>query len=93
VTTKNNLKVCFPDVVSEWDYDANAELPESFLPRSNKKARWICRKCGFKWSAVIANRTKGHGCPECGKRQCVESRKKKATEKPDLLLKWMGNNI
>lgn len=58
----------FPSVAEEWDYEKNQGRPEEYLSGSNKKAFWICEKCGYKWEAVISKRTlRGQGCPECGK--------------------------
>mgnify|MGYP002513226043 CR=1 FL=1 len=34
--------------MSEWDWDANAELdPNKLTSGSNKKAWWKCSKCGY----------------------------------------------
>ena len=49
-------------LIREWD-DSN--LMKSFLPFSNRKARWKCSECNYKWSAVIYSRVGGAGCPSC----------------------------
>jgi NAD-dependent SIR2 family protein deacetylase len=41
---------------------------EDFCPGSDEIAPWKCGKCGEKWDARIANRTRTDhptGCPEC----------------------------
>lgn len=63
--------VCFPELMAEWDYDANALLnvsPESLTSGSHAKVWWKCSKCGFQWQSAVYNRTKGHGCPKCRKK-------------------------
>ena len=45
------------ELMSEWDWDANTDLdPKKLTTGSNKKAWWICKKCGHKWSADIHHR-------------------------------------
>lgn len=34
---------------------------------SNKKVLWSCGRCSHEWVAVVASRSAGNGCPECGK--------------------------
>ena len=38
-----------------------------FTPHSNKPAVWRCPKCNDTWTAVVASRTRGSGCPYCAK--------------------------
>jgi hypothetical protein len=58
------------DPAIEWDYSLNKPLiPEMFLPMSDKKVGWICKKCGYKWNAPIKSRSLGYGCPRCAERQ------------------------
>lgn len=66
IVGKNDLKTIYPDIVEEWDYEKNDNLPESYLATSNKKVWWKC-KYGHEWSASISNRVKGNKCPECRK--------------------------
>ena len=40
--------------------------PEQFLPGSNRKVWWNCRRGeGHEWQAVIGKRVLGHRCPFC----------------------------
>lgn len=62
------LKIRYPELCIEWDYESNAPLkPEMFAWSSNAKVYWVCSKCNFKWEASINNRTgnKKSGCPSC----------------------------
>lgn len=66
----NDLATLHPELLKEWDYQKNTDLnPRELLPGSGKKAWWKCSRCGHEWETIIANRTKGHGCPKCSKRK------------------------
>ena len=66
----NDLATLHPELLKEWDYQKNTDLdPSKLLPGSGKKAWWKCSRCGHEWETIIANRTKGHGCPKCSKRK------------------------
>ena len=56
------------ELMSEWDWDANADLdPKKLTSGSNKKAWWKCNKCGGKWHATICERASHDhtNCPYC----------------------------
>lgn len=66
----NDLATLCPGLMEEWDFQKNADLnPHQLLPGSGKRAWWKCSQCGHEWEAVIASRTKGHGCPKCAKQK------------------------
>ena len=73
-----NLANQRPELVNEWNYEKNGLLqPEMFTCKSNEKVWWKCSK-GHEWETIIANRTKGHGCPICSKTakrkvECIET--------------------
>lgn len=84
-----------PDLVDEWDYEANYPLtPDTVTTGSKEEVGWVCKK-GHKWNAVIYSR-KHRGCPECGKKRCVEtsyqnrlsSRGSVSEKRPDLAAEW-----
>ena len=62
----NNLKVSYPEICQEWDYDKNKKNPEEYSPHSNVKVWWICTKF-HNWNAIICSRTRKYprGCPSC----------------------------
>jgi hypothetical protein len=63
----NNIKVLLPELMKEWDI-SNSIDPYLVLPNSSLKVKWICCKCGNKWSAVVSTRAgRGDGCPKCSK--------------------------
>ena len=53
-----------PDLLNEWDYTKNTLKPSEVAARSGKKAYWKCSVCGNEWTAVIASRSAGAGCPK-----------------------------
>ena len=66
----NDFKTINPELMKEWDYERNNALnldPSKLLPKSEKKAWWICTKCGHRWQSMICNRKNGRGCPVCAK--------------------------
>lgn len=56
-----------PALIAEWDSARNSPLtPFDVMAGSGKKAWWICSRFPeHRWSASIANRNNGTGCPEC----------------------------
>lgn len=60
-----NLKIMFPEIAKEWDYEKNIEKPENRTSHSSRKIFWVCYSCGRKWEATILNRVNGSGCPVC----------------------------
>lgn len=63
----NDLFTTNPELIKEWDYEKNSIDPNKIVFGSEKKAFWICSKCGNKWEAVIYSRINGRGCPKCGR--------------------------
>ena len=66
-TSDNNLQILNPKVANEWHPNKNGKLnPKDVTVSSGKKVWWKCVK-NHEWEAVISNRSKGIGCPECSK--------------------------
>lgn len=64
-----NLAVCNAEVAAEWHPEKNGgKRPGDVLPRSNKKAWWLCRH-DHVWQATINSRSSGRGCPYCAGRK------------------------
>ena len=61
---ENDLATLYPWLLDEWNYELNLKSPDEYLPKSNKKVWWQCEK-GHIWKALISERTRGTGCPEC----------------------------
>ena len=90
---KNNEKLYLLD---EWDFDRNTISPYEVTRGTRKKVWWKCSVCSTSWESPIAGRTKGNGCPDCGKKKIWEVRSKKLIERkgcvfdkyPDLKEEW-----
>ena len=82
----NDLATRFPDVAEQaasWD-------PSRFLPHSNKKVEWKCRR-DHHWMATIANRVnRGSGCPYCEGNRVIPGETDFATLRPDLAIQIYG---
>ena len=63
----NDLQTINPTLANEWNYEKNNGLtPAEVTPNSHLKAWWKCSQ-GHEWQALICNRHKGNGCPQCAR--------------------------
>lgn len=81
---ENNLFLCFPDLVKEWDYEKNTISPKEVTKKSEKRVWWVCEK-GHSWNARVGQRK---GCPECYKNSWVNEKNRLSTTHPHLLKEW-----
>ena len=64
----NDLAHNHTEVAEEWYWEINGErTPENVTAGSRFKAAWRCGLCGHRWSAHVRERTRGTGCPPCGR--------------------------
>lgn len=83
----NSIGVRRPDLLEEWDWRENEITPYELSRRSTKKVAWVCKECGEKWTATVAGRCDGKGCPHCaGKLTVIENNL--AAERADLAAQW-----
>ena len=76
------------DVLAQWHNIKNIGLnKDSLTAGSNKRVWWVCDK-GHEWEAVIAERSRGSGCPYCSGRKVYLGFNDLVTKKPDLALQW-----
>ena len=61
----NNLLIHNPKLCEEWDYAKNNKSPNEYTKSSMSKVHWKCNVCEHRWIALISNRNKGRGCPQC----------------------------
>lgn len=61
---ENDLETLYPNILKEWNYEKNINLPSTYMAKSNKKVWWKCQY-GHEWEASIVNRVKGRNCPIC----------------------------
>lgn len=86
-TPSNDLNTR-PDLVAEFDLEANAPLtPADITVATAAKVAWVCA-AGHRWTARVANRSLlGRACPYCtGQR--VGQGNDLATVNPDLAAQW-----
>ncbi|MEW5929021.1 MAG: zinc-ribbon domain-containing protein [Gemmatimonadota bacterium] len=68
VLPESSLAAVRPDLVDEWDREANGGLaPDQVAPGSRRARAWRCRSCGHRWKTSVSTRTRarGSGCPAC----------------------------
>jgi hypothetical protein len=71
-----SLAEVHPDIAAEF-LSCTAEPSHTagtLLPGSNKACRWLCATCSHEWSAAVATRTTGGGCPACGRLRTIAGR-------------------
>ena len=91
----NNLAVTNPEILSEWDYDANTAEgidPRNVLARNAIMAHWVCFDCGSRYDMTISKRIQHENddqvsCPYCrgllvNETNCLEA------NHPDLMKEW-----
>lgn len=69
-TPKQTLDITHPELLSEWDYEANGVLlPSKVTHGSKKTVYWLCPKAQHSYSNRVSHRTNGIGCPYCSGRK------------------------
>ena len=55
-----------PQLAAQWHPFKNEGVsPSAVAAFSSKRVWWLCSDCGHEWSAVVASRSNGRGCPNC----------------------------
>lgn len=72
LTSNKNLAI----QAKGWD-------PSKYLAGSNSRKEWVCDK-GHEFSAVIAQRSRGRGCPVCSGKKILKGINDLATTNPEL---------
>lgn len=86
---KNGVSLNDPKLLEEWDYERNVNRPSEYLPGSNEKVWWKCKKCGYRWEARVANRAiSSRGCPCCANKVVVPGKNDLVTTHPELSKEW-----
>ena len=86
----NDLATVNPSLAKSWS-KKNKLKPSEVSPSSNTEVLWICKK-GHEWSARVADRNEGHGCPYCAGHKIWRGYNDLATTHPDLLSEWSDKN-
>lgn len=77
-------------LLEEWDYLKNEKKPREYGKSSGKKVFWVCKK-GHSWTARIADRVRGNGCPYCAGKRPIIGVNDFATVYPKLVSEWNYN--
>lgn len=86
----NDLDTAAPHLVKEWHEDNDKKSCE-VVPGSFYNAKWKCGK-GHVWSATVASRVRGNGCPYCSGRLPIVGVTDVATTHPYLIGELHGSN-
>lgn len=90
----NTLKLLFPEIAKEWDFDKNDEwlTPENISAQSSKKVFWKC-PLEHSYKATVTNRTRNHsGCPYCSGQKVLVGFNDLKTVAPQLANEWSPKN-
>lgn len=90
MSTKKLLKETNPELILEWDFDANSQLALEEISKSyNKKVWWVCKKDSrHKWEAKVNSRVhNGSGCLYCSHKLVLKEESFGAMF-PKLLEEW-----
>jgi hypothetical protein len=84
----NDLASTHPELLAEWDHEANGSLsPYHLVARSEKKVYWRCR-LGHSYQAIPYNRVNGSGCTVCIGQTVEVGFNDLASVRPDLAREW-----
>lgn len=81
----NDLSTLYPHLAAEWSED-NEGSPSRCSPKSRKKMRWICSKCGCSWEAVVYTRVNNPECPFCASRLRAEEKALEQSDKTETMI-------
>ena len=77
-----------PSLCKQWHPEKNLPLrPDQVRPMSHRSVWWICEK-GHEWTATIASRSSGTGCPVCTKKVILPGVNDLGTTHPHLAAQW-----
>lgn len=77
-----------PKLASEWHYEKNQGISPADVTELSPKKVWWIGSCGHEWNAIIANRSKGNGCPYCTNQKVLVGFNDFKTLYPTFALEW-----
>ena len=83
---ETDLLTLYPELSREWGPDNNTR-PDGFLPQSMKKVQWKCER-GHMWTARIAHRVNGRGCPYCAGLLAIPGETDFLSLYPEVAAQW-----
>jgi Probable Zinc-ribbon domain len=89
VSSTNSLAAIAPEIAAEWHPTKNGKLtPRDVIAGTPRRAWWRCPKApDHEWTATIANRVGGSGCPYCVNRRLCASNSLAAVY-PKIAAEW-----
>ena len=84
---ETDLASCFPELLSEWDYEKNSVDPSSVTKKSNKSYWWKCKE-GHSWKDKPYHRLRGDNCPFCSGHRVLQGFNDLASLNPTLSEDW-----
>lgn len=88
IDKKKSFGYLYELLLEEWDYERNVNNPYEIAPFSNRKADWVCKNDKtHKWTASIAHRSGGTGCPICSGNIVLDSNSL-AQMFPEIAAEW-----
>ena len=87
-----NIALLSPALQKQWDHAANGHMGNIIIKaQSHRKVAWKCDACPdghlHQWTASVASRTNGTGCPQCRSRK-VCKHNCLATKAPWAAAQW-----
>jgi hypothetical protein len=87
-TGETDLATTNPELLNEWDFEANGELrPSNVVAGTQKFIWWKCKE-GHSWKARGAKRLAGQGCPTCTNRVLKQGFNDLLTKYPEIAATW-----
>ena len=83
----NPISRTHPTVASQWHPTKNGDLLPDMVTYGSAKKVWWLGPCGHEWKTMVANRTKGSGCPYCARGRGRAFKNLDATH-PELAAQW-----
>lgn len=92
IQEKGSLGKKFPEIVKEWDTEANGKLTPFDIPINYRNdVFWKCPKCNYKWAQSPNSRVRKDtfaGCPHCSGRVAMPGVDDLETLYPEIAKEW-----
>lgn len=87
----NDLESQRPELLVNWDYQANTVPPAVVSMNSHHKFSWKCAR-GHSYLASVSSQKRGRACPVCSSRQVLRGFNDLESQHPELALEWSQKN-
>lgn len=83
----NDFAFEHPELVAEWDFEANDKEPTKVASGSGYRAHWVCG-LGHKWVTPVYRRSNGRGCIYCANREVWKGYNDLESRYPEIASEW-----